>query len=161
MNAGQRTLIVLGRIFISVIFIIGGINKILDWKVMEEGIVSTLCDWHSYMSGIPKAESCVEMMIDYAPLLLGAAVFLEIVGGLMVLFGTKVRWGAFFLFIFILPATIIFHHFWFLEGQKRDLETLMFLKNVAILGGIMILWAFGPIKRKIYYSPPPTGQPHP
>jgi uncharacterized membrane protein YphA (DoxX/SURF4 family) len=152
MNAAQIFLVVFGRIFLSTIFIFSGVSKILHWQIMEQEVASLLSDWHVYLANWEKLRLCVESLMPWSAFLLGMATFLEIMGGLLVFFGIKARLGAFFLFLFLIPTTILYHHFWFLEGQKRDTEMVMFLKNIAILGGVMILWAFGTTRKAVHQA---------
>ncbi|MGC8915448.1 MAG: DoxX family protein [Thermoanaerobaculum sp.] len=106
------------------IFIVSGINKIMDW----DGTAGYMAS-----KGMPMV-----------PLfLLGALVF-ELVGGLSVLLGFKARMGAILLIIFIVPATLIFHNFWTLEGMERQIQMMMFMKNLAILGGLLLVLGLGP-----------------
>ncbi len=110
--------------FLALIFIVSGINKIMDW----DGTAGYMAS-----KGMPMV-----------PLfLLGALVF-ELVGGLSVLLGFKARMGAILLIIFIVPATLIFHNFWTLEGMERQIQMMMFMKNLAILGGLLLVLGLGP-----------------
>ena len=43
----------------------------------------------------------------------------------------------------MIPTTILFHPFWYMEGAPRDLQTIMFLKNLAILGGLILMLLHG------------------
>jgi len=70
--------------------------------------------------------------------LLVGAIALEILGGLSVLLGIKPRWGAAMLVIFLVPATLIFH-----TDFSTELEQAMFLKNLAMLGGLLMLIQHG------------------
>ena len=69
---------------------------------------------------------------------LAGAIALEMLGGLSVLLGIKVKWGAAMLIIFLIPATLIFHH-----DLSTELEQAMFLKNMAMLGGLLMLVQYG------------------
>ena len=66
------------------------------------------------------------------------AIALEIIGGLSVLLGIKLRWGAAMLIIFLIPATLIFHH-----DLYTELEQAMFLKNLVMLEGLIMLIQYG------------------
>jgi putative oxidoreductase len=107
------------RLLMSAIFILSGIGKLTGWSEMA-----------GYMAakGMPAV-----------PLLLGAATFLEIFGGLSLLLGWKPRLGAALLFLFLIPTTLIFHNFWALAGAERMDQMTHFLKNLAILGGLLMV----------------------
>src|SRR5262245_55080115 len=81
-----------GRILISMIFVLSGTMKFVDWN----GTAASM-----QKHGMP--------MINF---LLPAAALFELVGGLSVLLGYKSRFGALLLFVFLIPATLIFHAFW-------------------------------------------------
>lgn len=143
MRGFQFILGILGRICLSLIFIISAINKIFDWAATEKGLVNVLCDWHTYLGYSESLQVCFSNVMPWAPAILVIATAVELLGGLLVLFGVKTRFGAFLLIILLIPVTILFHQFWYLEGGKRDLQIVMFLKNLAILGGLLYVLAYG------------------
>lgn len=76
--------------------------------------------------------------MPYRRAFLVLAIILELFGGLSLLFGFKARWGAFALFIFLIPTTLIFHtHF------SEQLQVIMFMKNLAIMGGLLYVTTYG------------------
>ncbi len=71
-------------------------------------------------------------------LLLGAIVFL-LLGSIAVILGIKARWGAVLLILFLIPTTIIFH------PPTGDEESLIhFMKNLGLMGGLLLIVTFGP-----------------
>jgi len=56
---------------------------------------------------------------------------------------SKAKLGAVLLIIFTLPATIIFHNFWTFEGMEQQMQMIMFMKNIAIIGGLLLITDFG------------------
>ncbi len=133
----QKIVTALGRILIAAIFIISGVSKLFNWSGSLQHLTSVLSDWHAYLG----QSSLFSVAISLAPLLLCLAIVFELVGGCSVLIGYRPKWGALLLILFLIPTTIIMHHFWFLEGQARSEEQISFIKNCAILGGLMVLWA--------------------
>jgi putative oxidoreductase len=83
----------------------------------------------------------VTLFCSYTTLMLIIATLFEGIGGLFVLLGFKVRFGATLLILFIIPVTIIMHPFWLISGQEKMFQIAMFMKNLAILGGLLILAA--------------------
>lgn len=69
--------------------------------------------------------------------LVGAIVF-EVGGGLALLLGWNVRYAAFALVLFLVPATLIFH-----TDFADQSQMIHFLKNLAIMGGLLALAAAG------------------
>ena len=78
------------------------------------------------------------------PLFLAGAALLELVGGVSLILGYKSRFGAAILLLFLIPTTLIFHEFWNLSGAERDVQLIMFLKNLAIFGGLLYIFCDGP-----------------
>lgn len=113
----------IGRILIALIFLKSGFEKITGFSMVA-----------GYMAkvGMPAAEF----------LLVGSIVF-EIAGGLMVLLGWHARWGALLLAIFIVPATLIFHNFWAVEAAQYTNQMNHFMKNVSILGALVLIMGMG------------------
>ena len=108
----------LARIFLSAIFLWSGINKIMHPIATQENMSA---------HGMP-----------LTLVFLLAAIALEIFGGLSVLLGIKTRWGAAMLIVFLIPATLIFH-----TDFSTEIEQAMFLKNLAMLGGLLMLIRYG------------------
>lgn len=113
----------LGRIGLSAIFLLSGINKISNWEQTAQLMQA---------AGVP-----------LVPLFLVGAIVLELAGGLSVLMGFHARLGAALLIFFLIPATLIFHNFWVLQGQEQQMQMIMFLKNLAILGGLLLIVGLG------------------
>lgn len=119
----ESTAAPLGRVLLSAIFLMSGANKIMNWSKTAE-----------HMEG--------EGM-QYVPFLLAAAIVFEIGGGLSLLLGCWARLGAFLLIVFLIPTTLIFHDFWTYEGSEQQTQMINFMKNLAIMGGLLIVFALG------------------
>jgi len=112
-----------GRILLSLMFIISGWGKIT-------GFAGTA----GYMAskGIPVPE-----------LLLPITIIVELGGGLMLLVGWKARLAASAIFLFIIPATLVFHNFWAVDPAQAQGQMIHFMKNLTIMGGMLYVMAFG------------------
>jgi putative oxidoreductase len=112
-----------GRILLSLMFIISGWGKIT-------GFAGTA----GYMAskGMPFSE-----------VLLVGTIIVELGGGLMLLFGWNARIAASAIFLFIIPATLIFHNFWAVDPAQAQGQMIHFMKNVTIMGGMLYVMAFG------------------
>lgn len=76
----------------------------------------------------------------------GALVFsaFELIAGLLVMLGWKVRWLASLLALFILVDAFLAHAFWAYPAAEQHGQLLHFLKNLSTLGGLMLLiWLDG------------------
>lgn len=139
---------VLARFFISLIFLAGAVNKILHWHESERMLMGVLCEWQSNLGFSDGLQDCLARMIPITPLLLLVATLFELLGGLSVLLGAKEKIGAGLLVLFLIPTTILMHQFWFIEGTARELQLVHFLKNLAILGGLLMIILQGTEKPK-------------
>ena len=118
--------LLLGRVLLSVIFILSGLGK--------------LPHFHD-VAGMMAAKG-----IPLASLALVITLFIEIGGGLMVLTGFKARYAALVIAVWLIPVTLIFHHFWGIPAEQQQEQMINFLKNVAIMGGLLILAYASPDK---------------
>ena len=103
---------VLGRIFISSLFIVEAIRKFFS---PDEGMI--------YMSdyGVPE-------------ILFYPSLIFEFVVPLILIAGFKTRFFASLLFLFVLSVTVIFH-----TDFSNSMQLISFLKNTAIMGGLLII----------------------
>lgn len=129
---------VIGRFFISLVFLAGAVNKILHWQENERSLLNTLCEWQSNVGFSDGLNDCLAVMVPWTPLLLLVATLFEFLGGLSLLIGYKDKLGATLLIFFLIPTTILMHQFWFVDGSMREMQLAHFLKNLAILGGLLL-----------------------
>ena len=88
----ERHAPLVGRILLSLIFLVAGVSKITGWSGTAAYMASR---------GMPAI-----------PFFLLAAMVIELAGGLSVLAGYKARLGALALFAFLIPVTLVFHSYW-------------------------------------------------
>ncbi len=124
MNATRDVAALVGRILFAIMFIPAGFSKIGRFEGTAGYIAS---------KGLPLPE-------------VGAAIAIvvEIVAGIMLLVGWKTRWAALALAVFTLAATIFFHNFWGVPADQQMMQRLLFNKNIAVIGGLLLAYAFGP-----------------
>jgi len=106
-----------GRVLLSVLFLISGLGKIGAYT-STAGYMTAL--------GIPGA-------------LLPAVIATEVLGAIALIVGWKTRVTAFLLAGFTLLAGVLFHN-----NFADQIQAIMFFKNVAIAGGLLLLVANGP-----------------
>ena len=143
MNLIQSLIAFLGRALLSIIFIASGINQMLNWQNAEQYFIKGLTDWLALNVGNPAFQDAIEFGLAHSFLCILLAVVFQVIGGLLVFLGLWVRLGSFLLIIFLIPATLAFHHFWQLQEPNREMQMINFMKNVSILGGLLILLALG------------------
>ena len=112
-----------GRVALAVLFLWSGYTKL----VYMDGNVGYMKAY-----GMPAAE-----------LLIWPALLVELAAGAMLLLGWKVRWAAVALALFTIPATFIFHAYWGVPADQVLNQQIHFLKNLAILGGLLSVIAHG------------------
>jgi putative oxidoreductase len=108
-----------GRVLLSLIFILSALGKLADLN----GTAAFM-----RAAGMPAVG-----------LLLPAGIVLELGGGLAILTGYGMRLGVAALIVFLIPATLIFHPFWQASGMERMGQMINFMKNLAIMGGLLIV----------------------
>ncbi|MDQ3056778.1 MAG: DoxX family protein [Pseudomonadota bacterium] len=64
---------------------------------------------------------------------------LELLLGIMIAGGWKVRWTAFAAMVLLLADALLSHKFWSLTGIARDAQLLHFMKNISMAGGFLLL----------------------
>ena len=120
----QNAVALAARVLLSLLFISAGFNKITGFSGTAGYMAS---------KGMPFAE-----------VLLVGTIIIEVAGGLMLAAGWKARWAAAAIFLFTIPATLIFHAFWGLEPAQAQGQFIHFMKNVSIMGGMLMVVAMGP-----------------
>jgi putative oxidoreductase len=124
MNRFQPWGLLLGRLLLAYIFVMSGYGKIVGFAGTAKFMAS---------KGMPMIE----------PLLV-ASIIVELVGGLMLAVGWKARWAAWAIFLFIIPATLIFHAYWAVPPEQAYGQMIHFQKNLAIMGGMLYVALMGP-----------------
>ncbi len=143
MRVVQLFLACLGRILISLIFILAAIGHMMDWQGSVQLLTQGLHAWTGYAASMPQIIPIIDQLLGHVPLLMGIAVVFMFLGGLFVFFGVKTRFGAFLLLLFLVATSLIMHPFWYLHAPDRELQMIMFMKNLSIMGAMLYLLAFG------------------
>ena len=61
----------------------------------------------------------------------------------MLISGWQARWGATALFLWLIPVTFVFHAYWGLPADQVQMQFILFQKNLAVMGGLLYVIAFG------------------
>jgi putative oxidoreductase len=122
-NSSGGVVPLIGRILISPIFILSGILKVSAFSTMT-GVVASA-------------------HIPFPKFSLACAAAIEILGGLAILTGYHTKLAAWIVFLFLIPATILFHLLPAMHGVDSQNNMGHSMKNLAIMGGLLILAAFG------------------
>lgn len=120
----DKILSLVGRIMLAVIFIWSGLGKLVE-PSMAAGAIAA--------KGLPASHALA--------ILCG---LIELAGGLLVLFGFLTHWASLILFLYMIPVTFVVHDFWVANGPARTTQEINFMKNLAIMGGLLTLFEAGP-----------------
>ena len=116
---------ILGRILLSAIFLINGIGKIFNY----EGTIQ-------YMENF-----------DVPAYLIIPAIIVEILFPILLIIGYYTKFSALVLSLFTLVLAVIFH-----TDFSNQMQLMSFLKNIAIAGGFLIIFVYGPGKYSLDYK---------
>lgn len=121
--AMQNQLTLFGRLLLAALFLPAGLSKITGFAGTAGYIGSV---------GLPLPEVGAVL-----------AIVVEVGGALALLLGWGTRWAALALALFTVVASVLFHNFWSVPIEQAMVQQLMFFKNIAVAGGLLVLAAFG------------------
>jgi len=125
----------LGRIFIAFLFIYEALDAIVFFDKTKSTMSAYGLMWNQ----------------DF---LLSTIIFVLLFGAILVLIGYYASFGAILLTLYWLPFTLIVYSFWDDPQEYQRLHALYFMRNLAMIGGLLLLMANGAgkysIKRLIY-----------
>ena len=124
MNGQKDAAALVGRILLAALFVTSGFSKLTGFAGTAGYIAS---------QGVPLPQVAAAI-----------AVLIELGGGLAILAGWMTRWVALATVVFLIVITPIFHGYWSGTEEERMTNEIMFWKNVSMLGGFLLLFAFGP-----------------
>jgi putative oxidoreductase len=117
LNSAYLTLI--GRVLLGLIFLVSGINKIADPQGTQQYMTMMGMTWMTTLFYI-------------------GAVAVELAGAISLLLGYRAKAGGWLLFLFLIPTTLIFH-----TNFADPNQMIHFLKNLATIGGLIYVAAYG------------------
>lgn len=111
----------IGRILLAVLFVLSAVGHFANADGMAQ---------YAAAKKVPAAKLGV----------LGSGV-LALLGGLSLILGVWIDLGALLLVVFLLPVTLMMHDFWTqTDPQVKQTEQISFNKNIALIGGALILF---------------------
>lgn len=119
----QNQFALAARVLMAILFVIAGYGKIGGFAGTVGYIASV---------GLPLPE--VGVLI---------AIVVELGGGLLLLVGYQTRLVALVMAVFTVLTGVFFHNFWALPADQVMLNQIMFMKNLSIAGGLLMMSAYG------------------
>ena len=116
-------LVLVARILLAAIFISAGLSKLGGF----DGTVGYIAS-----KGLP-----------LPGLIAVLTIAVEVLGGIAIVIGYKARVAGLLLAIFTLLAGFIFHNFWAVPADQAYVQNIMFMKNLSMAGGLLLLTVFG------------------
>jgi putative oxidoreductase len=113
-----------GRLLMTYIFLTSGLAKLTAWQ----GNIAYMNTRH----------------LPLVPLLLGIAAIIELLGSISLITGYQARIAGFVMFLYTTAVTVLFHNYWAFTGPLAGAQETHFRKNLAIMGGLLMLAYCGP-----------------
>jgi putative oxidoreductase len=120
----NSTILLVSRIMLAGVFLVFGIRKLMA-VAGTAGYLTKL--------GLPMGE-----------LLVWGVILIEVGGALLLIVGWQTRMVAWILAGFVVFATLLAHRFWEFDGAQYVPQLTNFMKNLAIVGGLLMVAASGP-----------------
>jgi putative oxidoreductase len=124
MNQVRDVAALFGRVLLAFMFVYAGFGKIGGFEGTAAYIASK--------------------SLPLPPVATTIAILVEVLGGLMLVIGWKARWAALIVAVFTFFASILFHNYWAMADQAAQVNRLMFMKNLSVIGGLLMVFALGP-----------------
>ncbi len=140
---GFRVLAGIGRFFVSLIFIALAAYSILNWDIAQSELSGALANWELYTGYIEGVSFVIQNLLTVVPLLVVLGIILQVCGGFLLCLSLRVRLGAVLLLCQFIPATALYYHFWFLDGPVMQRALILFLKNLSIIGSLLVIISLG------------------
>lgn len=121
-SVSQGAVVLLGRLLFAAIFLMSALGHF-----SKETIA------FAASQGVPIAAIAVPF-----------SGILALAGGLSILLGYRAKLGAWLIVLFLVPVTLMMHKFWGVSDPTiAQTQMIMFMKNVSILGGTLLITQFG------------------
>jgi putative oxidoreductase len=121
-DSASPVLPMIARVLMATLFLVSGIRKAMAWGGTQAYFAKV---------GLPFPEVIVPLVVA-----------IEILGALMLIVGWRVPIVASILAAYTLGASFLGHPFWSVEPAQFATQLNHFLKNIAIVGGFLMVIAF-------------------
>jgi putative oxidoreductase len=129
MNGINDELLLVARVLLTALFVIFGLRKLLDFP----GTIAQM----------------VKLRVPLPKLAAAISTFMEVVVALVVALGAFTRPLAFLMALYTVGTAFLGHHYWTVKNPERVESMDGFFKDLAIVGGFLLLYMTGPGKYSI------------
>lgn len=151
----MNILFVVGRIAFVLIFILSGAQKLMDIPGTAALIGSKVVLPQFVTAYTPQLETATGMTT--ATMLAILTGIIEVGAALMIAANIGTRAGAVLLILFTIATIYYFHPFWTMTGAEREANMVNALKNVSLIGGLLVFFVLGSWRPSAYrYDDPAT-----
>jgi len=120
----EKACLLVGRFLLGSYFVLPGIQKVVQYERMTDEMLA-----HS---------------VPVTNLLLPLTIAIQLIAGLAIIIGFKTKYAAILLAGLTLIISVFMHDFWgMVDGMERSHEMQNFVKNMAIMAGLLIITAQG------------------
>jgi putative oxidoreductase len=121
-SAPKGVIVLVGRVLFALIFVMSSFGHFSKQTIA-----------YAASQGVPLASIAVPF-----------SGVLALLGGLSVAFGYRAKIGAVLIALFLVPVSLMMHKFWGVsDPMAAQIQMIMFMKNVSILGGALLISQFG------------------
>lgn len=120
----QAFIALVGRMVLGAVFLLSACFKIMDATSIAETMTSN--------------------GLSMSPIFLTGAILIELIGGLALITGVVARSGALILIVYLSLVTFLVDAAWIATLDSVALQAIVPLTNLAIIGGLFVVVAFGP-----------------
>lgn len=131
----KDTIDLISRIFIAIMFYYEAFDSFLLYSKTKNTMTAYGITWNQ-------------------DLILGTIIVFLVIGATLILIGYHSGFGAVLIFFYLIPYTFIFYSFWDVPQDTQRIQLINFMKNFALIGGLLLLTIHKPgkysIKKLIY-----------
>lgn len=138
----MNIILIIGRLAFVTIFVLSGAQKLMDIGATA-AMISAKIIVPAELAGFATQLETVTGMTTPQLMAIVAGV-VELVGGLMIAANIGTRIAALTLIVFTVAATYWFHDFWNMDGGDRMNNMIHALKNLSIIGALLVFFVIGP-----------------
>lgn len=132
-----------GRVLLSLVFLFSAIVEMLNWPKTEQYFTAVFSRWMHVYQGNESVGLLMADILAWLPGILVTGICLRFLGALLMIIGWQVRLGAFCLLLFLGAETFLVYDFWHLPESEAATALVIFFKNIAVFGGLLLVLAFG------------------